>query len=142
MTRIDFYAGATEKASVACRLAAKAIQQSNRVLIFAPDERLLKQVDQLLWTTPPTGFVPHCWVHDAVAADTPVLLAAQLDNTPHDEILINLGNELPAAFTRFARVLEIVTADEDDRAQARTRFRFYRDRGYALETHQLSDSSR
>ena len=35
-------------------------------------------------------------------------------------------------------LIEIVSLDEEDRAQARDRFRFYRDRGYEIRTHDLS----
>ena len=55
----------------------------------------------------------------------------------HEEVLINLRNDLPSYFSRFRRVVEIVTADADDRAQARDRYRFYRDRGYEITTHDL-----
>ena len=137
MTRVDFYTEATDKTAVACRLAAKAMQQALRVLIVAPEANLLKRVDQMLWTTPPTGFVPHCYVHDAVAAQTPVLLAASADSAPHDQVLINLGDEVQNAFTRFDRLLEIVSHGEDDKARARERYRFYKDRGNTIQTHKL-----
>jgi DNA polymerase-3 subunit chi len=35
-------------------------------------------------------------------------------------------------------LIEIVSLDEQDRADARERFRFYRDRGYEIRTHDLS----
>jgi len=44
---------------------------------------------------------------------------------------------MPSYFSRFRRVVEIVTRDSDDRALARDRFRFYRDRGYEITTHDL-----
>jgi len=39
-------------------------------------------------------------------------------------------------------VAEIVGGNDEERALARERFRFYRDRGYALETHRIGSASR
>ena len=138
MTRIDFYHDAPDRLQVACRLAAKAVQQKLRVLIFAPDADTVRTIDRMLWTTPPTGFVPHCMTHDRLAAETPVLIAGDPDAVPHDEVLVNLSTERPAHFARFQRLVEIVGRGEDDRAAARERFRFYRERGYQIYTHDLS----
>ena len=142
MTRIDFYHDAADRLQVACRLAAKAAQQKLRVLIYAPDAEVARNVDRMLWTSPPTGFLPHCMVHDRLAADTPVLIAVDADTTPHDEILVNLGDDRPAHFARFQRLVEIVGRDESGRAAARDRFRFYRERGYEIYTHDLSHGDR
>jgi DNA polymerase-3 subunit chi len=35
-------------------------------------------------------------------------------------------------------VAEVVNGDEDDKARGRERFRYYRDRGYSLQTHKLA----
>ena len=40
-------------------------------------------------------------------------------------------------WTIIDRVLEIVPATVADRSSSRTRFKFYRDRGYELSTHNL-----
>ena len=36
------------------------------------------------------------------------------------------------------KVIEIVSMDDHDRASARGRFKFYRDRGYDVRSHDLS----
>ena len=67
MTRIDFYSNAENKLQVACQLAAKAVQQSLRVLILAPEETTARAIDRLLWTFSATGFLPHCMTNDGLA---------------------------------------------------------------------------
>ena len=57
-------------------------------------------------------------------------------DTCHD-VLVSLVTDVPPFFSRFERVLEVVDNTEDNRTQARERYRFYRDRGYQLETHEL-----
>jgi DNA polymerase-3 subunit chi len=145
MTRIDFYHDVDDKLQFACRLTAKAVEQKLRVLIFAPDGALAKKLDYLLWTWPPIGFLPHCQVGDALAADTQVLLACDQNADdralPHDEVLLNLDHVQPAFFSRFQRLIEIVSRDDGDRAPARERFRYYRDRGYEIHRHDMSKVS-
>ena len=45
---------------------------------------------------------------------------------------------VPPFFSRFERVVEIVNQDETQRQLARERFKYYRDRGYDLHTHNLN----
>jgi DNA polymerase-3 subunit chi len=59
------------------------------------------------------------------------------DPLVHDQVLINLRGDTPGCFSRFQRLVEIVGADDADREAARARYRFYRDRGYNILTHQL-----
>ena len=56
----------------------------------------------------------------------------------HEQVLVNLCPESPPVFSRFERLIEIVGLDEAERDLARTRFRFYRDRGYDIRTHDLA----
>lgn len=138
MTRIDFYFEAEDKLQVACRLSAKAAQQKLRVLIYVADDAQAQKIDKMLWTWKPTGFVPHCMTRSPLAAETQVLITRDPEDTPHDEVLLNLHSAWPPAFSRFHRLVEIVGSDEQDREAARGRFRFYRDRGYQIAKHDLS----
>ena len=52
MTSIDFYFNAADRLQVACRLAAKALAERKRVLIYAPDAELATKLDRLMWTWP------------------------------------------------------------------------------------------
>ena len=144
MTRIDFYFNAPDKLGTAVQLARKAYAKKNHLLIYTRDSAQLDAIDRLLWSAPPTGFVPHCRAGHKLAAQTAILLtsdAAALDSAamPHHEVMINLDDEHPAQFSRFERLLEIVSRDDaDDRLRARTRLKFYRDRGYQTSTVDLA----
>ena len=52
--------------------------------------------------------------------------------------MLNLTHEVPLFFSQFNRVAELVDADENARSQARNRFKFYKDRGYELDTHDMT----
>jgi DNA polymerase-3 subunit chi len=138
MTRIDFYLDADDRLRVACRLAAKAVGRNLRVLVYAPEGDIAAAIDKLMWTTPAIGFLPHVMAGHRLEAETPVIIARGAEDAPHHEVLVNLAAEWPPAFARFDRLVEIVTRDEDDKRAARSRYRFYRDRGYEIRTHDLA----
>ncbi|MEN6586375.1 MAG: DNA polymerase III subunit chi [Sulfuricella sp.] len=142
MTQIDFYTHVQDKRLLACKLSAKALEQDLRVLVLTADEGEAARMDQMLWTTPATGFVPHCRARDPLATVTPVIVDCDPGELTHDQVLLNLGSERPAFFSRFQRLIEIVTEDEADRLAARERFRFYRDRGYEIRSHDMSQSGK
>ncbi|HSG77156.1 MAG TPA: DNA polymerase III subunit chi [Burkholderiales bacterium] len=142
MTSVDFYFNAADKLQVACRLAGKALAQGKRLLIYAPQPDTAQSIDRLLWTWPATGFVPHCRDGDALAAETPVLIAADVGSAAECDILLNLGPDTPPAFERYERLLEVVARDDGDRQAARERYRFYRERGYRVASHDLAGASR
>jgi DNA polymerase III subunit chi len=138
VTTVDFYFNAEDRFQVACRLAGKALVQKKRVLIYAPDPEAASRIDKLLWTWPAIGFVPHCAVHDPLAAETPVLIASDAETPAACEVLLILGADCPPHFERFERLLEIVASDEAERDAGRSRYRFYQSRGYKIANHDLA----
>jgi DNA polymerase-3 subunit chi len=139
LTSIDFYFNAGDRLAVACRLAGKALQQKKRVLIYAPRADDAQRLDRLLWTAPAVSFIPHCMAHDPLAADTPVLIATGDEASGTDcAVLINLAADQPPFFERHERLLEIVSQDEEQVLAGRARFKYYRERGYAMRSHDLA----
>ena len=139
MTSIDFYFNADDRLGVACRLAGKALQRKQRVLIYAPQADLAQRIDRMLWTSQAVSFIPHCYANDALAADTPVLIATDEAPPAADcEVLLNLSSECPPFFERHIRLLEVVARDDEEKRTGRARYAFYRDRGYAISNHDLA----
>jgi DNA polymerase III subunit chi len=138
VTTIDFYFNAEDRFQVACRLAAKALAQKKRMLIYAPDPEAASRIDRLLWTWPAIGFVPHCTPHDPLAGETPVLIASDAGASGDCGLLLNLGAECPPHFERFERLLEVVPTDDTGRQEGRERYRFYQARGYKISSHDLA----
>jgi len=138
MTTIDFYTHVDDRLAVAARLAGKAVAQQCRVRVLTPDEATTAALDRMLWTQPATGFLPHCRLGSPVAAETPVIVDHRLEHEGPADVLINLRDEPPPFFSRFARLAEIVSPAAADAAAGRERYRFYRERGYELRAHNLS----
>ncbi len=145
MTRVDFYVIADESASarlsVACRLAEKAHVHGHRVHVHTQSEAEACKLDAFMWTYRDGGFVPHTLVDDDLntryPGASPILIGHGQEPQADTEILINLGAAVPDFFSRLDRVMEIVGGDASTRASARERFKFYRDRGYDLNSHNL-----
>lgn len=147
MTRVDFYIIETgsEQATETfiCRLTEKAWSQNNAVYIHTMDDQQAIKYDDLLWSFTETSFIPHQVIQNETdQTDTKTVLighqATEENPVTYHDVLINLNHEAPSFFSQFDRVAEIITTDETSRKKGRERYQFYRDRGYALETHKLS----
>lgn len=138
MTRISFFHGAADRLQAAADWLARGSGPQRRVVVYAPRAEDLDRLDKMLWINPATGFVPHCRSTSPLAPETSITLAESLDDTPHDDCLLNLSHQVPPGFSRFEHLVEIVSTAEDDRLQGRERFRFYRERGYPLDAHDVA----
>ncbi len=136
MTTIDFYTHVDDRLSVVARLVAKAVKAHGSVRVLTPDAETTAALDRQLWVVPPTGFLPHCRIDSALAAETPVWIDHRLDHSGPCAVLVNLCVEPPPFFSRFERLAEIVGTD--DAEAGRERYRFYRERGYELRAHNLA----
>lgn len=139
MTHISFYTHAENKLSAARQLIAKAWGQRLNVLVYAPDSVIARDMDELLWTQPALSFIPHCLDDSPLASATPIIIGSRMDALSRADIIINLDHDPPSVFSRFDRLLEIVTPEESDLAASRRRYRYYKERGYDLVTHNLQD---
>ena len=141
MTKIDFYllsaVGQAARDTMACKLVDKVYQLEHKIYIHTGSQQNATQIDDALCTFRPGSFIPHCIYQPGKESPEPVMIGYQ-DQIPeiHD-VLLNLADEVPLFFSQFDRVAEFVDADEGSRALARQRFKFYKDRGYDLTTHEL-----
>ena len=129
MTAIDFYTRVTDRLGVAAKLVAKAFAQHGRVRVLTSDASATEALD---------SFLPHCRADSRLAAETPIWVDHVLEHTGPAVVLINLHDEPPPFFSRFERLAEIAGIEETQAAAARERYRYYRERGYELRTHDLS----
>jgi DNA polymerase-3 subunit chi len=141
MTDVRFYHNAPDRLRVACVLTAKASGGGRRVSVFAPDGNIARHFDQMLWSFQPLAFVPHVPASSPLAAETPVVIGSRLEALPDDDVLINLGDDLPDGFERFSLVIEVVGPSDPERQAARGRFRRYKEQGHTLSAHDLNQRS-
>ncbi len=139
MTQVDFYVlpadDLLQRIHYACRLTAKALRSGHQVYLHAENEVMANQVDNLLWSFEPSSFIPHTMAKDESAEA--VIIGWQDCPGQHNDMLINLTNEVPEFFSRFNRVSEIVVQESQCLDASRVSFKFYKDRGYPLQTHKF-----
>ncbi len=137
MTRVDFYvldnAGAESHGRMICRVVEKAWQRGHQVYVQCADSDAAHAFDDLLWRFQDTSFVPHAIEGEAA----PVVIGQAAENATTLDVLVNLSAAVPAAASRFERVIESAGYDEDSRALARERYRYYQERGFPLHTHKI-----
>lgn len=141
MTQVDFYIlkdnSLQAQNLLTCRLSEKAYKQGHQVFINTNTGEQLKQLDDMLWTFTANSFLPHGRYEENADSTHPVLLGHAIEPEGPSDVLVNLCSDVPAFFSRFNRVAELVGGDETQRQAARERYRFYKDRGYTLNTHNL-----
>ena len=156
MTKIDFYVLADEALQqrylFACRLIEKAYKLGHTVYVHGSSPQQLGKLDELLWSFRPSSFIPHA-IHPkqepqtAMPSPLPenskplkeVILSTEPPPEPYNDVLINLSNRVPNFFSRFERVSEIVIAHEEIKKATRANYRFYKERGYDVKTHQMGN---
>lgn len=144
MTEIDFYIlpsdSAEERLRFACRLTDKALQRNYRIFLNTDSTAMAEQLDESLWTFSAGSFVPHRRLagSEADSIVEPVVIGHQQEPPEAGwDVMINLAEQVPDFFSRYRRVAEVVDGNQQRRDQGRERFRFYRERGYELRTHNL-----
>lgn len=140
MTRVDFYIlpeqGPDARQAFVCRLLQKTVKLGHNIYIHCQHEQQARDLDQLLWQFQANSFLPHKLI-DAAGAACPIEIGFNHDPGPHNDLLINLSAEIPPFFSRFQRVSEIITQDEDILQAGRKNYRFYQDRNYPLHRHDM-----
>ncbi|QWD71929.1 DNA polymerase III subunit chi [Polynucleobacter sp. UB-Raua-W9] len=154
MARIDFHSNVADKLEYACRLTRKIWSatpagQAVRNIVMVGEMADLQKLDELLWTFSSSDFLPHCFLDDEAAAETPIVLtddfsSPALSSVPHADVMIHLGMRMPqdvaALVARFPRVVEVVAVDEVERLAGRERYKAYRDLGHDLHNFDQSKS--
>ena len=143
MARINFAFGATDKLTQACQTALKQYLAGQKMVVFCSDTAVLNAFDLQLWAVDEAAFVPHVMAGDALAAQTPIILASEnleqvMTEAPAEAWILNLDEQCPPWVGKLTRVLEIVSDEESDKASARARWRVYQAAGHDLKSHRLN----
>lgn len=154
MARIDFHSNVSDKLEYACRLTRKIWSatpegQPVRQIVMVGEKGDLQKLDQLLWAFSAPDFLPHCFIDNEAAAETPIVLtddfaSPALNHIPHADVMIHLGMrmpaDVPALVARFPRIVEVVTVNEAERLAGRDRYKAYRELGHELHNFDQSKS--
>jgi DNA polymerase-3 subunit chi len=140
MPRADFYLidkprFREDPLLLACELAKKAFNGGLPTLILARSAEEADLLDEKLWEFDEEAFIPHQIAGDDDDAITPVLIVPPGGVTPDRTLVINLRDECAPGL--FERVLEVIPADEAERAGSRERWKTYKAAGFDVAKHDM-----
>ena len=140
MPRADFYLidkprFRDDPLLLVCELAKRAFDAGQPTLIFTRSFDEAERLDEKLWEFDEAAFVPHQIAGDDDDAITPVLIVPPETATPDRALVINLREECAPGL--FERVLEVVPADESERAGSRKRWTTYKAAGFEVAKHDM-----
>ncbi len=142
MTQVDFYIlqdnTLAARDHFACRLVEKAMYMGHHIVISVVDSEHAQSLSQYLWSFKPESFVPHHFSTDQINISDKVIIDWQDHTHQYHDVLINLKHEIPKAFSQFQKLSEIVVQEETLLPITRSHFKFYRDRGYPLKSHNIN----
>lgn len=143
MTRIDFYirkeSTLADRQAFACRLLQKASALGHKTYIHCASAEDAHAMDKLLWSFQDTSFIPHKISHTG-GADCAIEIGHSNDINAcgeHHDLLINLSFDIPAFFTRFERLAEIVVQEPQVLEATRNNYRYYAHKNYPLHNHDM-----
>jgi DNA polymerase-3 subunit chi len=143
MPRADFYLidkprFRADPLLLVCELARRAFHAQQPTLVLVRSEQEAEALDALLWEFDEEAFIPHQVVGEAEPEEdavTAVLIVPPGRQTPDRPLVINLRED--CAPGRFERVLEVVPADDAERAGSRRRWQAYREAGFEVLKHDM-----
>lgn len=141
MPRADFYLidkprFREDPLLLVCELVKKAFAAEQPTLVLARSRDQAEQLDEKLWEFDDDAFIPHQVVGDADDdAITAVLIVPPDMQTPDRVLVVNLRDECAPGL--FERVLEVIPADEAERAGSRERWKTYKAAGFEVCKHDM-----
>lgn len=147
MTRIDFYFNVKNRLNFSCKLVRKVIHDSKAntdepIVVYCPEKSKLIFFGKLLYSFSSTDFLPNVFVGDSLEQVTPIVLSSNpwIPNSPRrPNLLLNLDDNICEVFSSFDRVVEVVGSDENEKLPAREKFTFYKNRGFKIYNHNISE---
>ena len=137
MTKIVFYQLQTDNTEARllfiCKLLTKIWRQALKIYVYDNIPANNKHLSDLLWNFSEYRFIPHSLTSDSA----PINLGEDERFTLHNDVIINLGENIPVHYSRFVKVLEIVDNQPQIKKNSREHYRYFKDRGYPIEHHQI-----
>jgi DNA polymerase-3 subunit chi len=142
MKKIDFYILTTSSKQqawlFACQWLEKNVVDRQRIYLNMATREEANAFDLLLWTYRDDSFIPH-QLYTPHAKHSPAIqigeCATPLSAEDRDyHILLNFAQHVPDFHEKFSHIVEIVFAEPVAQQAARARYKYYRDRGYDINT--------
>ena len=135
---VTFYTHITDINRFVCRLLQTVYDKQIPIAVRCATDEQAHMFDTQLWDFDDNSFLAHeFWTGTQhITAPIVIITPKQVANQCPIKTVLNLS-PLPCLESHIPRVLEIISTDENELAQARNRFRIYRDAGFQLEHHKI-----
>ena len=130
MTYIGFYFNVENKFNKIHEIIEREIVRKRKIFIHVDDLSGAKALSDFLYTASLASFLPHSIGH--YEEMTPIHIDWD-HKFVSDDFMINLKSEILPSFSRYLRLIEIASQNEEYKKTARDRLKFYRDRGYEIQ---------
>ena len=135
MTGVRFYICPeqdwSDTAKFAVRLARVLRRRGHQVMLLTGSAERQAKLSALLWSYPADAFLPHRTQPDEPESGVDVVADSEWDS--HQDVLINLTDQVPTHYARFEHLCEVVPSADTLLQAARTRWVHYKDRGHTLK---------
>jgi DNA polymerase-3 subunit chi len=123
------------------RLLQKTLQAGERAVVLVGSPERVEALNTHLWTYDPNGFLPHGAQRDGEAERQPVWLT-HLDENPNKAGFLFVADRARSEkIGDYKRCFELFDGrDEEAVAEARQRWKAYREQGHAIVYWQQNDS--
>lgn len=123
---------------LACDLSAKLWRAGKRILVACETEEQALRLDEALWQRDVDEFVPHNLSGEVTNFATPIEISwVGKRNAQRRDVLISLQHNVPDFAQSFNHIIDFVPKNETEKAQARERYKQYRQLGWQLSTEQV-----
>ncbi|PKO50612.1 MAG: DNA polymerase III subunit chi [Betaproteobacteria bacterium HGW-Betaproteobacteria-20] len=139
MTRVEFFVNVPDKLAKTVELCEKTVRKGRQLTVFTQDEAMSEALRQQLWQYSAPSFLTNAQPNEPTSVFSAIVLDSNGENLLQDDVLINLQSTHPLFFSRFRHLVELVGRDEADKKSARVRYKFYKDRGYEVNTRDMAE---
>ena len=129
MTHIEFIFNVVDKTTLAIGLTEQLIRRNRSALIYLEDQKAIDHFSLALLEK--ELFMPHL-IEENTFLNKLSLTESKLDLM--DDTLINFTSKEIQGFSRYLKMYELVSHDDEDKKSARERYRFYKDCGYQVDS--------
>ncbi|MBW0454494.1 MAG: DNA polymerase III subunit chi [Candidatus Kinetoplastibacterium crithidii] len=139
--QIDFVFDIKNKLLATCHII-KGIYMTSSIIIYCEEKTTAHKIDKLLWSFDETSFIPHSISDSYNKNNTRIIITTKdlfelkyIDKTNKNYLsyIVNLSNNYPQHYDQFDHLIEIVSEDENDRARARLKWKFYKQNGHIVK---------
>lgn len=128
MTNIHFIFNVKNKKNLALRLIKDLFKKEHAILVSCANKSFLADLSKDLWSDD-ISFIPNS--EGDVSIFDKICLTTKEANLM-DDVLINCSSNHIDDFSRYLKLYELISPDDNDKQNGRKRYQYYKDCGFRL----------